>query len=93
MKTTSMNANGREDIMTNEISFEDTGRVTVAAAEYRSLVKTACEQEIALGLLIDAMYLDYSDKPAIYTKDVLRIIQQFAPRAYEQKLHELKEED
>lgn len=66
--------------------------VTVFSDEYRDLVATKCSNELLIGLLIEAMELDFQDKPFISSRKVVEYLQQFAPMAFKIKEDELRKE-
>ena len=63
--------------------------ITIFSEEYRDLIKSKCNYEILLGLLIDCAELDYRDKLRLNGSQAADYIEQFAPMAYELKLKEL----
>ena len=66
--------------------------VTIFSDEYRDLVKSKCNLDILLGLLIDDMELNYSGSELRLSGTyAVKIIEQFAPMAVKLRFEELKE--
>ena len=66
--------------------------VTIFSEEYRDLVKSKCNLDILLGLLIDDMELNYSGSELRLSGTyAVKIIEQFAPMAVKLRFEELKE--
>ena len=67
--------------------------ITINIDEYRDLVKTHCEHEILLGLLLENTELDYRGNLAIRNgTHAMQIIEQFAPMACKVRFNDLKKE-
>lgn len=65
--------------------------VTIFSDEYRDLIKTKCNYDILLGLLIDDMELNYSGSELrLSGTNAAKIIEQFAPMAVKLRFDELR---
>lgn len=66
--------------------------VTIFSDEYRDLVKSKCNLDILLGLLIEDMELDYSGNGLRFSgSHATKIVEQFSPMAVKLRFEELKE--
>ena len=66
--------------------------VTIFSDEYRDLIKSKCNLDILLGLLIDDMELNYSGSELrLSGTHAVDIVEQFAPMAVKLRFEELKE--
>ena len=66
--------------------------VTIFSDEYRDLIKTKCNYDILLGLLIEDMELNYSGSELRLSGTyAVKIVEQFAPMAVKLRFDELKE--
>lgn len=66
--------------------------VTIFSDEYRDLIKSKCNYDILLGLLIEDMELNYSGSELrLSGTNAAKIIEQFAPMAVKLRFEELKE--
>lgn len=64
--------------------------VTIFSEEYRDLVKTKCDFEILVGLLVEEMELSYTgDELRLSGINATKILSQFAPMDMELKRKEL----
>lgn len=71
--------------------FESNLTVTIFSEEYRDLIKTKCNFDILVGLLLSNTELGYNDRLWVKGGSAGDFIEQFAPMAYELRLKELLE--
>lgn len=66
--------------------------VTIFSEEYRDLIKSKCNLDILLGLLIEDMELSYNGSELrLSGTNAAKIIEQFAPMAVKLRFDELSE--
>ena len=71
--------------------MESNMTVTIFSEEYRDLIKTKCNYDILVGLLLAKTELGYDGR--IWAKGGFAgdVLEQFAPRSYNLRLKELQE--
>ena len=76
----------------NEIrDFESNLTVTIFSEEYRDLVRSKCNLELLVGLLLNSSELGYNDRLWVKSGFAGDLLEQIVPMAYEMKLKELLE--
>lgn len=68
-------------------------RFEINEYDFRNLIGIKTKYELLLSLLARVIYLDYGNEPSVGGRDVVKILEAFAPGMVSERLKELGGED